>query len=702
MTPSPSTAQANSNRKIVLTCALPYANGPLHIGHMFEHVYADFWVRFQKMRGNQVLFVCADDTHGTPIMVEARKRGITPEQLIDGVWKDHTKDFKLFQIDHTHYSSTNSKANKELCELFYSKMKEKGHLGTKSIQQLYCNHDKMFLPDRFVKGTCPKCGTADQYGDSCDNCAATYGPADLKNSYCSVCGNPPTTKASEQIMFKLNEFRDYLHAWLPKHLAKETANKMLEWFNEPLRDWDISRNAPYFGFQIPGHPDKYFYVWVDAPMGYVSATKEYCDQNGLSFDDFWKSDTKTEAYHLIGKDIVYFHSLFWPALLKAADFRSPTAVWVHGHVMVNGEKMSKSKGTFLSAKAYLDHLDPMYLRYYFASKFSSAVDDVDFSMDDFVQRTNSDLIGKITNLASRGAQMLNAKLDGKMSELDAEGKKLVAAAQAKAEEIAKHYENRDFLKAINEIRGIADEANRYFDEKAPWKTVEADPVGTKKVLTTTLNIYRMLAIYLKPVLPSYVEKVEKLFNEKPYSWQSLGQVLENHKINAYEHLATRIDPLKVKAMMDANKKELADKAALDAKAGFVKGPVATAGSTAPAAGAADRNAETPGVITIDDFGKVDLRVAEIIEAEEIKEADKLLRLKVSLGPLGERQIIAGIKAAYSPEKLKGRKVLVVANLAPRKMKFGMSEGMVLAAGSGGSDLFVLSPDDGAKPGDKVK
>lgn len=691
-------------RKILLTCALPYANGSLHVGHMFEHLYADFWTRFQKMRGHEVLFICADDTHGTPIMVEARKRGITPEQLIDAAWKEHTQDFKDFQVQHTHYSSTNSKANKELCEVFFSKMKEKGHLGTKSIQQLYCNHDKMFLPDRFVKGECPKCGSKDQYGDSCDVCGATYGPVDLKNSYCSVCGNPPVQKPSEQIMFKLNDFRDYLKDWLPAHTSREVGNKMMEWFNEPLRDWDISRNAPYFGFQIPGYPDKYFYVWVDAPMGYVSSSKEYLDAHGGSFVEYWKSD-KTEVYHLIGKDIVYFHTLFWPALLKAADFRTPNQVWVHGHIMVNGEKMSKSKGTFISARTYLNHLDPMYLRYYFASKFSSGVDDVDFNLDDFTQRTNSDLIGKITNLASRGAQMLNSKMDGVISEPDTEGMALLQRAQAKAEEIAKAYEAREFVKAINEIRALADEANRYFDEKAPWKTLESDPAGTKKVLSTTLNLFRMLAVYLKPVLPLYTEKVEKLFNEKPYVWDSVQTILKNHKINAYEHLATRIDPLKVKAMMDANKKELEEKAARDAKAGFVKGP-ASAAAPAPAAGgaatAADRNADRPAEISIDDFSKVDLRVAEIVDAEEIKEADKLLRLKVNLGPLGERQIIAGIKSAYKPEQLKGRLVIVVANLAPRKMKFGMSEGMVIAAGAGGSELFVLSPDAGAKPGDKVK
>ncbi len=631
-------------------------------------------------------------------MVEARKRNITPEELIASAYAEHVNDFKDFQVGHTFYSSTNSKANKELCEYFFDKMKSKNHITVKSIQQLYCEHDKMFLPDRFVKGECPKCKAKDQYGDSCDVCASTYTTADLINPYCIICKTKPVQKPSDQLMFQLEHFRDYLQKWLPNHTGSETANKMQEWFNEPLRDWDISRNAPYFGFQIPGYTDKYFYVWVDAPMGYVSTTKEYCEKTGLKFDDFWKSDSKAEVYHLIGKDIAYFHTLFWPALLNAAEFRSPTSVWVHGFVNVNGEKMSKSKGTFLSARVYLNHLDPMYLRYYFASKFSSSVDDIDFNLEDFAQRTNAELIGKITNLASRGAQMLAGKMDATMSILDLEGAALVKKAQGKSEEIAALFESREFAKAMVEIRNLADETNRYFDEKAPWKTLATNPIETKQVLTSTLNMFRIIAIYLKPILPVYAEGVERLFNEKNYTWADAQKTLTHHKISSYQHLATRIDPAKLKDMMDANKKELderaAREAALDAK-NTVKG------GAAPAALAGQVNES--GIIGIDDFSKVDLRIAQIIEAEEIKEADKLLRLKVSLGPLGERQIIAGIKSAYKPEALKGRLVLVVANLAPRKMKFGMSEGMVLAAGSGNAgELFVLSPDAGAKPGDKVK
>lgn len=692
------------SRQILVTTALPYANGALHLGHIFEGLYADFWVRYQKMQGHDVAFICADDTHGTPIMVEARKRKITPEQLIQEAWQKHTQDFKDFSIEHSLYSSTHSDANRELCEYFYKKMQDGGYLGKKNLEQLYCEHDKMFLPDRFVKGTCPKCGALDQYGDSCDICSATYSPSDLKSPGCSICGNKPVMKSSEQILFKLENLRDFLKSWLPDHLAKESANKMLEWFNEPLRDWDISRNAPYFGFQIPGHPDKYFYVWVDAPMGYVSTTKEYFKSNPQKFSDFWSegSESKTEVYHLIGKDIVYFHTLFWPALLNAAGFRTPTSVWVHGHIMVNGEKMSKSKGTFLSARVYLEHLDPMYLRYYFASKISNGVDDMDFNLEDFAQRTNSDLIGKITNLASRGAQMLSNKLDGVLDEPDTEGAAILKLALDKSKEISEHYENREFVKAINEIRSLADVCNRYFDDKAPWKTLETNPQDTKKVLTTTLLLFRSLAIFLKPILPNYSDNVATLFSENSYQWSDLNKSVGKLKLKPYTHLATRIDPLKIKAMMESNKKELAERAALD-KAAKTDSQNANSNSVEKnKTNTTNRGTGISTEIEIDTFSQVDLRVAEIVSAEAIPEADKLLRLKVSLGPYGEKQIIAGIRSAYNADTLVGRKVVIVANLKPRKMKFGLSEGMALAAGSGGKDLFLLSPDSGAKPGDPVK
>jgi methionyl-tRNA synthetase len=669
-------------RKILVTCALPYANGSVHIGHLVEHIQADIWVRFLKLQGHDVHFLCADDTHGTPIMIESRKQGITPEKLIGDAWIEHTEDFKGFQIQFSHYSSTNSPANKELCEFFFEKIKAGGHLGSKKIDQLYCEHDKMFLPDRFVKGECPKCGAKDQYGDSCDVCAATYTPADLKSPACAICGNKPVLKQSEQLLFKVNNFKSFLENWIPQHLSRDMVAKMMEWFKEDLREWDISRNAPYFGFQIPGYTDKYFYVWVDAPMGYVSTTKEYAQQGKLKFEDYWKSED-SEVYHFIGKDITYFHALFWPALLKSADFRLPTKIHVHGMLTVNGEKMSKSKGTSLKVKTYLKHLDPMYLRYYYASKLSSGVDDIDLNLEDFSQRVNSDLIGKITNLASRGAQMLSKKMDGVMSVPDEKGFALLSSLQASAPKIAEAYEKLEFSKAISEIRFLADEANRYFDEKAPWKTLESDPAGTKQVLTTTLNVFRNLAIFLKPVLPAYTQKVEKLFNEKPYSWKDLKTTLKNHKINDYEHLATRLDPVKVQAMIEESK--------------------VTETKTTPAPlHAAAAPQETSAHCSIDDFSKIDLRIGKIVSAEAIPEADKLLKLQIDLGPLGTKQIFAGIKSAYEATSLVGRLTVVVANLAPRKMKFGMSEGMVLAAGAGGKELFILSPDSGAKPGDKVK
>lgn len=665
-----------------MTCALPYANGPIHLGHMLEHIEADIFSRFQKMRGHECIFVCADDTHGTPIMIKAREQKITPEQLIAKSHADHVKDFEDFSIAFDHYGSTNSEENKALCELFYNRMKANGHTTKKPIEQLYCEHDKMFLPDRFVKGTCPKCGTKDQYGDSCDSCGATYSPSDLKQPGCSICGTQPVKKNSDHIFFKLNDFKKYLVEWLPKHTAPEISKKMMEWFNEDLRDWDISRDEPYFGFSIPGEPGKYFYVWVDAPMGYVSTADQWAKKNGRKLSEFWHEGSKTELYHFIGKDIVYFHTLFWPALLKSADFRSPNNVFVHGHVMVNGEKMSKSKGTFISTRVYLNHLDPQFLRYYYATKINGTIDDLDLNFNDFSSRVNSDLVGKIVNLASRGAQMLSKKIDGQMSTPDPAGAALLQNILDQSELVAKYYDTRDYSKATTLIREMAEQTNKYFDEKAPWKTLEVDPVATKQVLTTTLNAFRKIAIYLKPVLPKMAEQVAALLNEKPYQWSDLSKVLTNHKINDYAHLAQRVDAEKIAAMIEEQKTIYATQTP-------AKKP------------AADLN-EKPAEIDFEDFMKVDLRVAKVIEAEEIKEADKLLRLKVEIAPGETKQIIAGIKAAYSPEKILGRQVLICANLKPRKMKFGMSEGMVLAAGDGGSDLFIFSPDTGAQSGSRVK
>lgn len=671
-------------RKILITCALPYANGPIHIGHMLEHIEADIFSRFHKMRGNECLFICADDTHGTPIMIKAREKKITPEQLITASAIEHQNDFKDFSIGFDHYGSTNSEENKKLCELFYERMKAKNHIHKKPIEQLYCDHDKMFLPDRFVKGTCPKCSSKDQYGDSCDVCSATYSPQDLKDPGCSICGTKPIKKTSDHIFFKLNDFKKYLIDWLPKHTAPEVSKKMMEWFNEDLRDWDISRDDPYFGFAIPGEPGKYFYVWVDAPMGYVSSTDQWAKKNGRTLEEIWSENSQTEIYHFIGKDIVYFHTLFWPALLKSADFKSPNQVFVHGHVMVNGEKMSKSKGTFIASRVYLNHLDPQFLRYYYATKINGTIDDLDLNFDDFASRVNSDLVGKIVNLASRGAQMLTKKMDSVMSTPDADGEKLLAKIHAQSETIAKNYEDRDFTKVTTTIREMAELTNKYFDDKAPWKLIDADPVLTKQVLTTTLNAFRIIAIYLSPVLPKLSIEVSKLLNEKNYIWSDFQKILTNHKINDYVHLAQRVDLEKVKAMIEEQK-------AVYATAEPTKKPVQ-----------AKSEEVAPAEIEFDDFMKVDLRIGKIIAAEEIKEADKLLKLQVEIAPGVTKQIIAGIKASYKAENLIGRKVLVCVNLKPRKMKFGMSEGMILAASDDQANLFVLSPDEGAAIGSRVK
>lgn len=676
-----------SQREILVTAALPYANGSIHIGHLVEYLQADFWVRFHKMKGHDCAYICADDTHGTAIMIKARELGISPETLIDSAWREHTKDFADFQIKFDHYSSTNSQENKELCEFFFDKMQAGQHIASRSVDQLYCQHDKMFLPDRFVKGTCPKCGAPDQYGDSCDKCASTYSPRDLKSPYCSICKNSPIVKSTENLFFKLNDFKEYLQKWIPEHTPKDISAKILEWFDEDLRDWDISRDAPYFGFAIPGYEGKYFYVWVDAPMGYISSFKQWCDKNNRNFEKFWKQENDTEIYHFIGKDIVRFHTLFWPAMLKTAGYKTPTQVLVHGMLTVNGEKMSKSKGTNIPARVYLNHLDPAYLRYYYACKLNSSVDDLDLNLEDFSARVNSDLIGKITNLGSRGGQMLSKKLDGVMSTLDSDGEVLVKKGIAKGDEIAKLFEQREFAKAITEIRNLADDANKYFDEKAPWKTTD-DVVATKQVLTTTLNLFRQLAIYLKPILPEYAAKVEKLFDEAPYIWADSQKILTQHKINEYQHLLVRIDPAQVRAMTEEVVRLFAPKAEVPP-------------TQQPTTKKSPPSTTPPVEIEYDDFMKIDLRVAKILEAEEIKEADKLLKLKVDLGD-SQRQIIAGIKSAYKPQDLVGRLTVVVANLKPRKMKFGMSEGMVLAAGDGGADLFILSPDSGAKPGQRIK
>jgi len=541
---------SSERRRIVVTAALPYANGDIHIGHLVEYLQTDFWVRFQKMRGHECLYICADDTHGTPIMIRARSEGITEETLIARSKEQHERDFADFQIAFDNYYSTNSDENKAFCYAIFAAMEKSGAVTTQKLPQLYCEKDAMFLPDRFVKGTCPKCGAVGQYGDACDTCGQTYPAEELKDARCVVCGEPPVMRDSEHLFFELEPFRDFLQTWIPKHTAPDVANKLLEWFNEPLRGWCISRDAPYFGFEIPGRPGKFFYVWVDAPIGYMASLKKWCGEHGQSFDDWWQTPD-AELYHFIGKDIVRFHCLFWPTMLHVAGFKTPDQVFVHGFLTVNGEKMSKSKGTFVKARTYLDHLNPQDLRFYYACKLNGTTDDLDLNLEDFVNRVNSDLVGKITNLASRGAQMLHKRLDGKMGVMDAEGRALWETARGRADAVAEHYENRDFSKVMVEVRGLADAANQYFDTQAPWALVKTDPEAARQVMTSVLNIFRVLAIYLQPILPVYAGQVARLFNETAYQWADAQKAIEDTAINPYAYLATRVEMTAVEKMIAA-------------------------------------------------------------------------------------------------------------------------------------------------------
>jgi methionyl-tRNA synthetase len=536
----------------VVTSALPYANGDIHIGHLVEYLQTDFWVRFQKMRGHDCLYICADDTHGTPIMLRARAEGIAPETLIARSHEQHTKDFAEFQIRFDNYYSTNSEENRAFSNRIFAAMQKSKAITVHELPQLYCEHDAMFLPDRFVKGTCPKCGAENQYGDACDVCGQTYAAEELKGATCVTCGSAPVMRNSEHLFFELEPFRDFLKDWIPKHTAPDVAHKLLEWFNEPLRGWCISRDAPYFGFEIPGHPNKFFYVWVDAPIGYLASLQKWCTDHGQEIDAWW-NNPEAELYHFIGKDIVRFHSLFWPAMLHVAGIKTPNQVFVHGFLTVNGEKMSKSKGTFVKARTYLDYLNPQDLRFYYACKLNGTTDDLDMNLGDFVNRVNSDLVGKITNLASRGAQMLHKSLGGQTGVMDAEGRTLWQTACSRADAVAAYYEARDFGKAMVEIRDLADAANQYFDTKAPWALVKTDLEAARQVMTSVLNIFRVLAIYLQPVLPVYSERVAKLCGEQAYQWSDLEKAIENVAINPYEYLATRVDATVVEKMIEASK-----------------------------------------------------------------------------------------------------------------------------------------------------
>ncbi|PJG60759.1 methionine--tRNA ligase [Aeromonas cavernicola] len=676
---------ATDPRKMLVTCALPYANGSIHLGHMLEHIQADIWVRYQRMRGHQVHFICADDAHGTPIMLKAQQLGITPEAMIDAVSKEHQADFAGFNISFDNYHSTHSEENRELAALIYSRLQAAGKIKSRTISQLFDPEKAMFLPDRFVKGTCPKCKSPEQYGDNCDSCGATYSPTELIDPKSAVSGATPVMKDSEHFFFDLPQFQTWLADWVRGSgaIQEEMANKMQEWFESGLQQWDITRDAPYFGFEIPGAQGKFFYVWLDAPIGYMASFKNLCNKRGdIDFDSYWHKDASAELYHFIGKDIAYFHCLFWPAMLEGAGFRQPTKVNVHGYVTVNGAKMSKSKGTFIKASTYLNHLDPECLRYYYAAKLNSRIDDLDLNLDDFVQRVNADVVNKLVNLASRNAGFIAKRFGGKLAATCAEPELYAEFANASSA-IAEAYESREFSRAIREIMALADKANRYVDDKAPWVIAKQEGADAElqAVCSVGINLFRVLMAYLKPVMPQLAERAEAFLAET-LSWEGIKAPLVDHTVAPFKALFSRIEPTKIDAMVEASKEDLAKE-----QAPKVTGPLAD-----------DPISET---ISYDDFAKLDLRVALIKKAEAVPEAEKLLKLQLDIG--GEtRQVFAGIKSAYNPDDLEGKLTVMVANLAPRKMRFGMSEGMVLAAGPGGKDLWILEPQAGAQPGMRVK
>ncbi|WP_067520035.1 methionine--tRNA ligase [Endozoicomonas ascidiicola] len=683
-----------SQRKILVTSALPYANGPLHMGHLVEYIQTDIWVRFQKLSGNKCTYVCADDAHGTAISLHAEKQGITPEESVARINVERVKDFGEFHVEFDNYHSTHSEENRQLSESIYLALKEKGHIASRNIVQAYDPEKNMFLADRYIKGECPKCGAKDQYGDNCEACGATYSPAELKNARSAISGATPIEKESEHFFFKLSDFDGFLKEWTRSGtISDEIANKLAEWLDTGLQDWDISRDAPYFGFEIPGEPGKYFYVWLDAPIGYMAAFENLCARrDDLDFDDYWKKDSQCEVHHFIGKDIVNFHCLFWPAMLHGANYRTPTRVNVHGYLTVNGEKMSKSRGTFITARTYLEHLDPEYLRYYYAAKLSSRIDDLDLNTDDFIQRVNSDLVGKVVNIASRNAGFIKKRFDSTLSATDI-APALTAEFQAAASRISDCYEGRDFGKAMREIMALADKANAWIDEVKPWVVAKQEGKDQElhDICSTGINLFRLLMIYLKPVLPAMAEKAEAFLNVEPLTWQDSQHILTDHGVNNFTPLMTRVESDKVAAMIEASKEVLAkmseaaketEKEAASSSQWLEKEPVADE-------------------ITFDDFAKVDLRIAKIVNAEHVEGAGKLLRLTLDIGEDKPRNVFAGIKSAYAPEALVGKHTVMVANLAPRKMKFGVSEGMVLAAGPGGKELWILEPHEGAQPGMRV-
>ena len=663
-------------RKILVTSALPYVNGSPHMGHLVEYIQTDIWVRFQKLRGHQCTYVCASDAHGTPIMLKARELGITPEELTAGYSKEFIRDFADFHIEFDNFHTTHSPENEELVGRMYKTLRESGDIYTRTIEQMYDEQEGMFLPDRFVKGTCPYCKTEDQYGDACENCNKATSPETLIDPKSVLSNTTPVRRESEHYFFRLSDYESRLREWMQKSaLDRNVVAKLEEWFDAGLQDWDISRDAPYFGFRIPDTADKYFYVWLDAPVGYMASFKHLCDRTeGLDFDEYFKADSDCELYHFIGKDIMYFHTLFWPAVLQGSGHRQPTAVYAHGFLTVDGQKMSKSRGTFIKARTYLDNLNPEYLRYYYAAKLGPTIEDIDLNLEDFVARVNSDLVGKLVNIASRCAGFIVKRFDGRLAG-ELPDTALFAEFADASETIAGHFERREFSKAMRVIRNLADTANRYIDDHKPWVMIRDDEklAEVQAVCTQGLNMFRSLMIYLSPVIPSVAAGAREFLNEQTWRWEDTGTPLLDAEIRKFKPLLTRVETDQVARMVEQSRE------------------------SAPVA----EEKKDDATISIDDFMKVDLRIAEISTAEPVEGADKLLALTLDLGD-SSRQVFAGIKAAYEADALVGRKVIVVANLAPRKMRFGVSEGMVLAAGPGGEDIFLLSPDDGAKPGMRVK
>ena len=682
--PLPPREPGEARRRMLVTSALPYANGPLHLGHLVEYIQTDIWVRYQRARGHECLYVCADDAHGTPIMLRAREDGISPEALIDAMLEEHRRDFADFAISLDNFHTTHSDENRHYSEYIYRRLTEVGAIAVRTIRQAYDPEAGMFLPDRYVRGTCPRCGAEDQYGDSCEKCGATYSPMELGNPVSVISGQTPVERDSEHYFVRLSEFEARLREWIGTSergggVQREIANKLAEWFDAGLRDWDISRDAPYFGFEIPDAPGKFFYVWLDAPIGYMASFAHLCARRPeLDFDEYWGADSQRELYHFIGKDIAYFHTLFWPAMLMGSGFRAPTAVFCHGFLSVGGEKMSKSRGTFITARSYLDHLDPEYLRYYFACKLGPGIDDLDLNLDDFVQRVNADLVGKVVNIASRCAGFITRHFEGRLAAAlpaPAMYEEFVAAG----ERIAAAYEGRDYGRAVRGIMALSDRANRYIDAEKPWVALR-DPARrdeVQAVCTMGLNLFRVLVVYLAPILPMSAARVESFLNAPVSRWQDAARPLLGTRIEAFRTLMRRIEARQVEALVE------------DSRA-------------APPPPAAAASASVAPEVDLAHFERIDLRAGRIVAARNVEGAQRLLELRVDIGEAEPRTVFAGIRSAYRPEDLVGRMTVVVANLAPRRMRFGVSQGMVLAAGPGGSEIWLTGVDEGVAPGTRVK